>query len=450
MTLRASRSAINRHWKVLCDQIGHRSAGSAGEQQAADYIESRLRRLGLDDVGQRAFDFPNWTSSHCSLKVSSPGNKRRARRISSARARVYGVSTSGSTTSGDSVRGPLVYLQAGLPLDFEQPLQGKIGLLIGAFAMADKQVQQRVLRSGLQALISVDTRVPFDWPTSIGAGPQWVEGFDLPSAGVSYFDAIQLVEQLPLSAELAIRARCFPAVSHNVVGQITGHQRPDEVIVVSGHHDCVEENVGADDNGSGVIFVLELARILARCRLRRSVRFISYGVEERLSTGSYLYMRSLSRPQQRQIVLAVNADTISSTVGTDQVRVTGMPALEKLVNRVWQVRKHPAEIRARIHAYSDHFPLNIAGVPSVSLGRTSIEGGANWQLHSPHDTTEHVSAAVLARTIDTSAELLMRVANSPKLPFARRIEAGLARDVASIARDVYRHPWSPDQFDYDR
>ena len=445
MLPRASKSIIARHWQVLCEQIGHRTAGSKGESKAADYIEESLLRLGLDQVERQEFEFPNSSSSHCSLKVAQRASKRAARRIHSVRPRTYGVST-----PGKSVRGPLAYLQSGLPLDFEQSLQGKIGLLIGPFALADEKVKRRAMRSGLKALLCVDMRVPFGWPTSIGAAPQWMDSFTLPSAGISYLDAIELVEQMPLRAELAIRSKCFPSVSQNIVAEIRGSQRPDEVIVVSGHHDCVEENVGADDNGSGVIFVLELARIFSQRRPKRTLRLVSYGVEERLSIGSYLYMRSLSPRQQRQIKLVVNTDSISSTVGKDVVRVTGTRQMEEMVRRVWQSQNHPAEISARVHAYSDHFPLNIIGAPSISLGRPGIEGGGCWQLHSPHDTVEHVSAAVLARTIDTSVRLLTRVANAEKLPFARRIEPKLAREVATIARDVYYHPWLPEEFNYDR
>lgn len=445
VTKPASRAIIQHHWDVLCEQIGHRTAGTAGEQQAADYIESRLRRYGLADVHQQRFEFPNWNSSRSAFKVSATGGKRPTRRISSARASVYSVST-----PGKGVRGPMAYLQSGLELDFAKPLKGKIGLLIGALALGDEQVKRRVVRSGLKALINVDTRMPFAWPTSSQSAPHWVNGFKLPMMGIAYLDAIKLVEQMPLTVEVAINAKSFVDSSQNVMAQIVGRSKPDEVIIVSGHHDCVDENVGADDNGSGAIFMLELARILSRRRLRRTVRFISYGVEERLSIGSYLYMRLLSKAQQRQVVWVLNADGISSAVGTDQVRVTGTPAMERLAKRVWQSQKHPAEVMAMVSAYSDHFPFNIIGVPSVFLGRQSIVGGAAWQLHSRHDNPQHVSAAVLARTIDTAAQLLIKVANAPKLPFTRRIEPILAKQVATIARNVYRHPWSPDKFDYDR
>jgi len=441
----ASRSNIRRHWDVLCHEIGHRLAGSAGEQEAADYIEDRMRRLGLAEVRQERFDFPNWSNRRCAMKVSGPRSRRATRRVPGVRAGVYSAAT-----PPKGVRGPLAYLQSGLPLDFEQSLKGKIGLLIGTFAIADEQVKRRVIRSGLEALITVDMRVPFAWSVTGGAAPHWVDGFRMPLAGMPYLEAIRLVEQMPLTAQLTFDARCFPDTSQNVIGELPGHGRSDEVILVTGHHDCVAGNVGADDNGSGVIFVLELARILARRRLRRTVRFISYGVEERLSIGSYLYMRSLSRAEQRRIQLVANADSISSAVGTDEVRITGTPALHRLVQRVWDANRHPVQMPARVHAYSDHYPFNIVGVPSVSLGRPGIVAGGCWQLHSEHDNVDHVSSAVLARTIDTTADLLERVANARTLPFPRRIEPRLAREVATIAKNIYHHPWSPADFDYDR
>ena len=72
MSNSASKSITNLHWQVLCHEIGRRTAGSQGEQQAADYIESCMRRLGLADVWQHPFEFPNWSSKRCSMKISGP------------------------------------------------------------------------------------------------------------------------------------------------------------------------------------------------------------------------------------------------------------------------------------------------------------------------------------------------------------------------------------------
>ena len=52
-----------------------------------------MRRLGLEDVEQQSFDFPNWSRPRCSLKVSGARGKRPTRRIPSVRAGVYSVNT---------------------------------------------------------------------------------------------------------------------------------------------------------------------------------------------------------------------------------------------------------------------------------------------------------------------------------------------------------------------
>ena len=436
----ASRRRIDGHWDVLCDQIGCREAGSKGEQAGADYVERQFRGLGLANVRQEPFKFPNWKFTSGSLKV---GKVKPTRRIATAKPAVHSPST-----APKGVRGKLAFLQAGLPMDFAQPLRGKIGLVMGSLSFSDKKLQQCIRRSGLKALIQVDPRCPFGWTTSVGCAPHWVGPGHLPAIGVSYLDAIDLVEQMPLNVHLTVAARTFPDTSQNVFGEIIGTHRPDEVIVVSGHHDCVHGNVGADDNGSGVIFALELARIFAKRKPKRTIRFASYGVEERLSIGSYLHMRSLKPAQRKQIVFALNADGGAATMGYDVVRVTGTPALEKLARGIWDKRKHPAQISSVVNPYSDHFPMNMIGAPSVDVTRISIPDAAAWHLHSEYDNPAHVSSAVLARTIDTAAVLLRRVADAPRLPFPRKIEPSLARQVRSVARIDYCHPWSPKDFQY--
>lgn len=439
---RAGCRRIERHWQVLCHEIGNRYAGSLGEQQAADYIESQFRRLGLTNVEQQPFEFPNWQYSRCSVRV---GRRQPTRRIATARPVVYS-----SSTPPRGVRGRLAYLQTGLPSDFRQSLDGRIGVFIGALELGSKSVQKRVMESGMKALLVVDSRAPYGWITSSGTAPQWAEDYRMPTVGIAYLDAVRLVEQMPQVAQVTVQARSFAATSQNVLGEVVGAHRPDQVIVVSGHHDCVWGNVGADDNGSGVIFVLELARLFATKRVRRTIRFVSYGVEERLSVGAYLYMRSLGPSRLKQVVLALNADNIAGTVGSDEVLVTGTRQLERFVQRVWDRQYHPAIVQLGASPYSDHFPLNIAGVPSVYVGRHSIMNGGHWPLHSEHDNTDHVSSAVLARTINTTADLLRQVANAPRLPVARSIDPLVFRQVRRLARQEYRHPWSPQRFDYDR
>ncbi len=441
--LESKPSRIHTHFQVLCDQIGKRYSGTHGEQRAADYVEAHFKRLGLANVHQQPFEFPNWDSSRSALRVGRGG---RLKRIAAASASGFSHST-----PARGVRGRLVYLQSGSELNFKQDLRGKVGLLIGALSLGDEAVKDRLVQAGLAALIISDLRVPYPWPVATGGAPHWVNGYTLPTIGVPYFDAYELVkaaEAAALTAHVTIQARTFPDQSQNVLGEVVGTKWSDQVIVVSGHHDCVMGNVGANDNGSGVVFTMELASLFAKRRPRRTIRFASYGVEEKLSIGSYLYMRSLKPKQRQALVLAVNADGCGGRLGEDNVIVTGDHRLERLARDVWRRRRHPASVARGVMSYSDHYPMNIIGAPSLMLGRPSSLGGMLWELHSVHDNLENISIPVMRRTIDTTARFIHQVANAPRLPFARRIPADLMRQVRADAKAIYRHPWSPDDFQY--
>jgi len=433
---------IERHWGILCERIGNRYAGTDGERAAADYVGSQLDAMGMANVGQFCFTFPGWDFSRCRLSV---GRGRKVRRIRTAWPMEYSVGT-----GRGGVGGQIVYIQGGSALDLSQDLRGKVGLLIGSLSLGDPVTKQRIIDSGMAALITVDARVPFDWRIPIGAAPQWTEGYTVPTVCVPYMEAVRIVRDLPMSAKLDVATRAFPAESQVVIGEVMGTKRPEQVVTVSGHHDCVRGNVGADDNASGVVATLELARLFARRRPKRTIRCLSFGVEERLSVGSYLHMRSLSARERAAIVLACNFDSVASHVGEDVGVVTGTPSLERLVRRCWEKRRHPLRIERAVNPYSDHFPLNIAGAPSVWLGRPSMMGGGHWTLHSAHDNLENVCPHVLARTVDSAHAMLGEVVTADRLPFARKIAPTLAAEVRRVARSAYHHPWSSAKFDYER
>lgn len=434
--MKADKQNIRRHWNVLCERIGQRYAGTPGEQEAADYIESHFKRLGLDPVTQHRFEFPNWSYSKCTVHA---GRDRKP--IKSARPLCYS-----RPTPPRGLSGALVYLES--PHDYERDLRGKIGLLIGSLFLGDAAFRQKLMKTGLKGLLSVDSRVPHEWTISQGAAPQWMEDFTIPVVGISYMDGFELVKRMPLKIAARIDAETFPSESQNVIGEVRGSMNPEQVIVVSAHHDAVWGITGGDDNASGVIFLMELARLFAGTRPRRTLRFVSYGVEERLSVGSYLYMRSLDRSEREKIVLAVNADTIASPVGTDSVYISGDSRLARRVRSFWSERKHHLEINRTLSPYSDHFPLNICGIPSLWLTRPSVAHGGYWTLHSTHDNVSNVSSAVMARMIDTSAAFLKEIGNAPRLPFARRLGNDIMRDVRRIARREFSHPWNPKTYRY--
>jgi Zn-dependent M28 family amino/carboxypeptidase len=89
-----------------------------------------------------------------------------------------------------------------------------------------------------------------------------------------------------------------------VIAQRRGTEEPDRVIVVGAHYDSVVGSPGADDNASGVAVLLELARLHAETRFRKTVRFVAFTLEEppffrSRHMGSRVYARSLKERGER-------------------------------------------------------------------------------------------------------------------------------------------------------
>ena len=429
------KSDIARHLDVLCNQIGNRYSGSRGEKRATEYIAETMQKFGLVPRVQ-TFDFWNWKPKKTKAVLIKEGKETRIPNIGPF---LYSPSTPEGGITGD-----LVYIESNRPAFFRaKNLRGKIGLNIGAFDIADPEVADRIMDSGLIGMLNVDDRIPFPWRVPIGQAPQWSENYSLPTLAVPYMKAIAIEKQLPARARLEIEAWEGVEKSGNVIGEIRGTKYPDQIIVVSAHTDSVLHNIGADDNATGCAFVLELARFLKRRKVARTVRFISYGVEEKLSVGAYTHMRSLGTSEAAKIVFCLNADSIGGRIGQNTAFCTGTPLMRDYFRSRFEDLGYAGEAYDEVSPYSDHFPLNICGVPSVWATRLSLFKSSYWTLHSRHDSLDNISLSVCAQTISVYGKILQELAACPKMPFPREISPKLKRRIKEIAKKSYRHPWDP-------
>lgn len=99
----------------------------------------------------------------------------------------------------------------------------------------------------------------------------------------------------------------------NIIAERRGTEEPDRVIVIGAHYDTVVGSPGADDNASGVALLLELARLHAETRFRKTVRFVAFTLEEppffrSRHMGSRIYARSLKeRGDQIEAMLCLES-----------------------------------------------------------------------------------------------------------------------------------------------
>jgi hypothetical protein len=216
-----------------------------------------------------------------------------------------------------------------------------------------------------------------------------------------------------------------PIVQSNVVAEIRGTEKPDEVVIVSGHFDSWDGpgSEGASDNGTGSAAVLESARILnaVGARPKRTIRFILWTGEEQGLYGSREYVKQHANEMDK--ISAVLVDDGGSNYQGGYVILESMkpvfepaiaPMLAAFPDFPQVLRVVPTMPRG---GGSDHASFNAVGVP----GFFTIETGKqdyNYVHHTQHDHLGNVipeymvqsstNHAVVAYTLACAETMLPR------------------------------------------
>ena len=186
--------------------------------------------------------------------------------------------------------------------------------------------------------------------------------------------------------------------SHNVFGDLRGRSGPDGPLVyVSGHYDSVIGAPGANDDGSGTVLTLELARVLARLRrTNATLRFALWGSEEQGLIGSRYHVAQLAQPDRDRILGVFQNDMVATSWDPATrywlLSFTGTAnATTDAVTGAAQRLGYDAQISpVTLRGASDHQSFQEVGIASANF---SWRGEATPALleppyHSPEDTIE--------------------------------------------------------------
>jgi len=233
----------------------------------------------------------------------------------------------------------------------------------------------------------------------------------------------------PLRLRLLVRGGGpRPALSHNVVAELpAGPGEESPLIILCAHLDSHDIAPGADDNGSGVISVLEAARALvaAGARLPARVRVVLFAAEELGLLGAQAYVRSHAAELDR-VRLVLNAD-VTGTPGKLFVALQGCPELLSLIREYARTADAEAQVVDHLVPYSDHFPFSLAGVASVMVASLGGPGSRGF-AHTSADTLDKVSAVRLQATAMILARLVVRASLEGEWP-GRRHTAEQVREM---------------------
>jgi carboxypeptidase Q len=233
----------------------------------------------------------------------------------------------------------------------------------------------------------------------------------IPAAAVSTVDADVLSALLKKEKDAAVTLRldCRDmgrVVSANVVGEITGAGRPDEIILVGGHLDSWDLATGAHDDAAGCAAALEALALLkdAGVRPRRTIRVVLFMDEEFGGTGGRAYAASPLRAGERHLVAAESDRGGFVPVGL----AVGGP---------------DPKARDRIAAYGDLLkPLGVSSIvtggggvdvaPLVAAGAVPAAVMLNAQTYfDVHHSALDVAASVHPRELELQAVILAAVAD---------------------------------------
>jgi len=213
---------------------------------------------------------------------------------------------------------------------------------------------------------------------------------------------------------LKMDAKFLPdAESANVIAELRGSERPDEIVLISGHFDSWDVGQGAHDDGGGCIVAWEAVRLLKELGLkpRRTIRVVLYTNEENGSRGGNAY-RDAHRAEIAKHILAIESDSgvyrpegfgLSDTAPL-QVR-SNLQEIAKLLVGI------AADNIAEDGGGADIGPLMREGVPGASL---DVDGTHYFDIHHTQaDTLDKVNPRELALCVATMAVMAYTVADLP-------------------------------------
>ncbi|MFO0889549.1 MAG: M20/M25/M40 family metallo-hydrolase [Isosphaeraceae bacterium] len=215
----------------------------------------------------------------------------------------------------------------------------------------------------------------------------------MPAAAVSTLGADELSAALgrdpSLKLTLELSCQTLPDVmSANVLGEIRGSEKPNEVVVIGGHLDSWDKGQGAHDDGAGCVHAIEALRLLRQMNLRprRTIRAVMFMNEENGNRGAISYAAS-ERPGERHIA-AIESDTGGFT--PRGFGVGGGPQVMEAVSRWTPLFAVLEADRFRPGGGgADIGPLGAKGVPMLNL---AVDGHRYFDYHhSDNDVIEAVN-----------------------------------------------------------
>jgi hypothetical protein len=402
-----SGTSAYEHVTSLVTEVGPRSAGSSGDAAAVRWALNKLGTLGFSNVRTQDVLVPHWVRGHAEVTLAGAVPQP-----------LVAAALGGSVgTSEEGIEAPVLEVAS---LDALKALPAaSVG---GKIVFINQRMERARDGAGYRDTVKIRTDGPSEAGQlgavavlirSVGTSDERhahtgttryrVDAPRIPALALSNPDADQLARWLkpgkPVRLRVKSTSRDLPAAwSANVIGEIPGTDRANEIVLLGAHLDSWDLGQGAIDDGAGVAIVMEAARLIGRLERKpaRTVRVVLFANEEFGLSGANEYARLIGDDAARHVI-AAEADLGSGAVWRVQSLVA--PEAVTSIDTIREALK-PLALEAGgndAHGGSDLGPLRALGVPLLDLSQDAT----NYfdVHHTVDDTLPRVDAKALNQVV---------------------------------------------------
>lgn len=413
----AAATKDSSSWELLaymCDTFGPRLSGSKNLENTINWIYNQLKKDGFVNVKREKVMVPHWVRGKESCEMLSP----RKHKFS-----VLGIGGTVATPT-EGITAPVLVVSSFEELEQKKAdAKGKIVLFDVPFTSYGKTVQYRFSGAfkaaeagAVASLIRAVSPIGF-YMSHTGMMGQYPEGVKkIPHAAISMEDVLLLHRmfdrgQRPV-VKLILDDKTLPdALSYNVMGEIPGTEKPDEIIAVGGHIDSWDVGEGAQDDGSGVIATWEAVKLLHDLGIKpkRTIRIVMWTNEENGARGGKAYAK-YHKDEKHSLVFEFD----SGVFPPERIGYSGPDSLFNEVKQFEPLLKRVGNIEVKKGGGGvDIGPtMRNNGVSGMSLG-TDDAHRYFWYHHSQSDTPDKVDPADMNHCVAAIAVALYLYSELP-------------------------------------
>jgi carboxypeptidase Q len=398
----------------MTEKFGNRLSGTAALEQTIDWVIARMKEDGLQNVRGEPAMVPVWVRGEESAQMVRP----RVQNLP-----MLGLGGSIATPPGGITADVLVVGSFSDLTAKAAQASGKIVLYDVPFTNYGETVQYRARGAVAAAKVGavgalVRSVTPYSQRTPHTGGMSYDSTVRrIPAAAITVEDA-EMIHRLVDRGErvrvtLEMSAKTLPdAPSRNVMGELVGSEKPDEIVVFGGHIDSWDVGRGAMDDGGGVVVAWEAVRLLKRLGLKpkRTIRVVGWTNEENGGRGGQAY-RDAHRAEVDKHVLAIESD--GGVFKPQGFSFTGSDAAVDMLKQIaLLLDRIDAGAMVKGGGGADIGPIMALGVPGLGL---NVDGTKYfWYHHTEADTIDKLDPNEMARCVAAMAVMAYVAADMPE------------------------------------